>query len=63
ANVNIGFVVGMIGLITFGFSAVGIEIGAVFGNRFKKKAQLTGGIILILMGSKILLQHLNVISF
>lgn len=63
ANVNIGFVVGAIGVITFGFSAVGIEIGAVFGNRFKKKAQLVGGIILILMGTKILLQHLNVISF
>ena len=63
ANVNIGYVVGTIGVITFVFAAVGVEIGVVFGNRFKNKAQILGGVILIGMGTKILLEHLNVISF
>lgn len=49
-----------IGVTTFALSAAGVGIGARFGNRFGSKAELTGGIILILMGTKILLDHLGV---
>ncbi|MBQ2903430.1 MAG: manganese efflux pump [Clostridia bacterium] len=62
-EVNIGAAVGFIGIITFAFSAVGIKIGNIFGVKFKSKAELAGGIILILMGLKILLEHLGVINF
>lgn len=48
----------LIGLITFIFSACGIKIGNVFGLRFKSKAELAGGLILIIMGIRILVQHL-----
>lgn len=47
-----------IGVITFFFSAAGMKIGNVFGTRYKSKAELAGGIILILIGSKILIEHL-----
>ncbi len=63
ANVNIGFVVGTIGIITFLFSAIGVEIGSVFGVRYKQKSQLLGGVILIVMGAKILLEHLDLLPF
>ncbi|MDY4610819.1 MAG: manganese efflux pump MntP family protein [Sphaerochaetaceae bacterium] len=49
-----------IGAITFLFSAAGVKIGNVFGAKYKSKAELLGGIILILMGLKILLEHLGV---
>jgi putative Mn2+ efflux pump MntP len=49
-----------IGATTFGFSALGVRIGNVFGSKFEKKAQLCGGIILILLGLKILLEHLGI---
>ena len=52
-----------IGITTFLLSIVGVKIGNLFGTRFKAKAELAGGIILILMGVKILLEHLGVISF
>lgn len=61
-DVNIVAAVGFIGIITFVLSAVGIKIGNVFGLKFKKKAEIAGGIILILMGLKILLEHLGVIG-
>lgn len=47
-----------IGVITFVLSAIGVVIGNVFGARFKSKAELTGGIVLIAMGTKILIEHL-----
>lgn len=50
-----------IGVITFFLSTAGVKIGNVFGTRYKSKAELAGGIILILMGTKILLEHLNVL--
>ncbi len=53
----------LIGVITFVLSAVGVFIGHKFGAKFKSKAELAGGIILILIGLKILLEHLGVISF
>lgn len=62
-EVNIGAAVGFIGVITFVLSAIGIKIGNIFGVKFKAKAELSGGIILILMGLKILLEHLGYIKF
>ena len=50
--------VSLIGVITFVFSAVGIKIGSIFGTKYKSKAELAGGIVLILLGSKILIEHL-----
>lgn len=54
--------VSLIGLCTFSFSACGVKIGNVFGSRYEKKAQVAGGIILILLGIKILLEHLGVLA-
>lgn len=62
-EVNITAAVIFIGVITFLLSCVGIRIGNVFGIKFKSKAELAGGVILILMGTKILLEHLGVINF
>ena len=59
-NVNLGFAVTFIGVTTFVISAVGVKVGNVFGARYKSKAELAGGIILILLGFKILLEHLGV---
>lgn len=53
----------IIGLTTFLFSVMGVRIGNVFGSRFEKSAGVIGGIILILIGLKILLEHLGVIAF
>ena len=61
-GVNIWLSVTLIGLTTFSFSAAGVKIGSLFGAAFEKKAQLAGGAILILLGAKILLEHLGVIA-
>jgi len=61
-SVNIWLAISLIGVVTFLFSAVGVKIGNVFGSRFEKKAQFAGGAILILLGVKILLEHLGVIG-
>ena len=61
-NVNIWLAACFIGVCTCGFSAVGVKIGNVFGSRFEKKAQMAGGVILILLGLNILLEHLGVIA-
>ncbi len=52
----------MIGLCTCCFSACGVKIGNVFGSRYEKKAQIAGGVILILLGAKILLEHLEILA-
>ena len=52
-----------IGAITFLFSMAGVKIGSIFGERWRKGAQIAGGVILILLGIKILLQHLGILSF
>lgn len=57
-TVNIIPAIIIIGCTTFAFSAVGVRIGKVFGAWLKSKAELTGGVILILMGLKILIEHL-----
>lgn len=59
---NIYFSAGVIGLITFIFSIVGVLVGSKFGSVYKNKAELTGGIILVLLGLKILLEHLGLIK-
>ncbi len=53
----------LIGVTTFCLSSLGIYIGNRFGARYKSRAELAGGVILILIGSKILLEHLGVINF
>lgn len=62
-DVNISKSVLIIGLITFIISIVGVTIGFKFGSKFKEKAEMLGGEILILMGFKILLNHLGYINF
>ncbi len=62
-GVNIWMAVIMIGITTFLFSAGGVKIGSVFGNKYEAKAQFLGGLVLILLGSKILLEHLGLIHF
>ena len=53
----------IIGVTTFLFSVLGVKIGNVFGSKFEKSAGIVGGIILILIGLNILLEHLVIISF
>ena len=60
---NIWIAVGLIGVITFCLSAIGVKVGSIFGAKYKSKAELAGGIVLCLMGLKILLEHLGVINF
>ena len=62
-RVNVPIAVLIIGITTFALSLVGVKIGNVFGMRFKSKAEIAGGIILVLIGLKILLEHLHIISF
>ena len=61
-NVNIWTAALFIGLCTFSFSAAGVKIDNVCGARFEKKAQLAGGVILILIGLRILLEHLGILA-
>jgi putative Mn2+ efflux pump MntP len=50
--------VAFIGVITFTLSAIGVKIGNIYGAKWKSKAELAGGIILIALGTKILIEHL-----
>ena len=61
-NVNIWIAITLIGITTCVTSALGVKIGNVFGSKFKKKAEAAGGIILILLGLNILLEHLGVLG-
>ena len=56
-RVEIAPAVALIGVTTLVLSAIGVKVGSVFGDRFQSKAELAGGVILILMGTKILLEH------
>lgn len=58
-KVNIIPAVCFIGIVTFIISFAGVKIGNVFGARYKNKAEIVGGVILILLGLKILLEHLG----
>ncbi|MCH5341051.1 MAG: manganese efflux pump [Acetatifactor sp.] len=62
-QVDIVPAVSFIGATTFTLSAAGVKVGNVFGMKYKSRAELAGGIILILIGTKILLEHLGVLSF
>lgn len=57
-NVSIVLSTSIIGFITFIICIIGVKVGNVFGEKYKSKAELTGGILLIIMGCKILLDHL-----
>ena len=52
-----------IGVVTFCLSLVGVKAGNVFGCKYKSKAEFVGGLVLILIGLKILLEHMGVINF
>ena len=60
-EVNIIPAVLFIGLTTFSFSAVGVKIGNLFGERYRSISEAVGGVILIAMGTKILLEHLGIL--
>ena len=53
--------VATIGLITFALSFAGVVVGNRFGTRFQKKAEIAGGVVLVLIGLKILLEHLGLL--
>ena len=61
-NVQILSAVSFIGITTFALSSIGVKIGNVFGTRYKARAELAGGVILILLGFKILLEHLGILA-
>lgn len=61
-GVRIGPAVTFIGCTTFALTLVGVWVGNLFGSRYKSRAELTGGVILILIGLKILLEHLGVLG-
>ena len=61
-SVNIWLAAAFIGICTCLLSALGVKIGNVFGSRYEKKAECAGGVILILLGVKILLEHLGVLT-
>ena len=60
-NVNLILSITIIGIVTFLISIIGVKIGNKFGNKYEKKAEFIGGLILILLGLKILLEHLKII--
>ena len=60
-KVNLLLAISMIGIITFVISIIGTKVGNKFGSKYEKKAELAGGIILILIGIKILLEHLGIL--
>ena len=61
-DVNIWAAIALIGVTTCVLSALGVKIGNIFGSRYEKKAEFAGGVILILLGLKILLEHLGIIG-
>ena len=60
-KVNILLAISLIGIITFVLSIIGVKIGNIFGDKYEKKAEFAGGTILILLGIKILLEHLGIL--
>lgn len=60
-NVNLYIAIGFIGIITFILCFLGTKIGSIFGDKYEDKAELTGGVILILLGIKIVLEHLKIL--
>lgn len=62
-GVNIVWAIAVIGVTTFALSVVGVAVGHAFGARYEKGATIAGGIVLILIGCKILLEHLGIMMF
>lgn len=62
-GLNVFLSMGIIGVVTFLLCALGVKVGGVFGEKYKKPAEFTGGIILILIGIKTVLEHLEIINF
>lgn len=60
-KVNVFLAITLIGIITFAISALGVKIGNKFGDKYEQKAELVGGVILVLMGIKILIEHLGIL--
>lgn len=60
---HMAFAILSIGVVTGLFSAAGLHIGRAFGSRWQEPAQIAGGVVLILLGIKVLLEHLGVIAF
>ena len=58
-TVNIWQAVAFIGITTFVISMIGVKIGNIFGDKYQAKAELIGGLILIILGLKILIEHLS----
>lgn len=58
-DTNIWLAIALVGATTFALSAAGVKIGNVFGAKYRSGAELAGGLILILMGAKILIEHLT----
>ncbi|MEE8735510.1 manganese efflux pump MntP [Bifidobacterium subtile] len=59
---SVPFAIGVIGIVTAAFAAAGLYLGRVVGLRWQKPAQIAGGIVLILIGTNILLEHLGIIG-
>lgn len=62
-RVNIALSAGLIGVITFAISFIGVIIGHVFGSKLKNRAEIAGGVILVLIGTKILFDHLGIFEW
>jgi manganese efflux pump family protein len=62
-HVRIFYAVTFIGVVTFLLSMLGVKVGNLFGVKYKSRAELAGGVVLIVLGTKILLEHLGVINF
>lgn len=62
-NVNLILAITLIGVITFILSVIGTKVGNRFGDKYENKAEFIGGLILILLGLKILLEHLGMLNF
>lgn len=62
-RVNVLLAVSAIGLTTFLLSAIGVRVGGVFGERWRGRAELCGGVILVLLGLNILLEHLGILPW
>ena len=56
--VNTLVAAGIIAAITFSLSCIGVKVGSVFGTKYKKKAEFCGGIVLVVIGLKILIEHI-----
>jgi putative Mn2+ efflux pump MntP len=59
-EVNVPIAIFLIGIITFAMSLIGVKIGNKFGSKYESRAQVAGGLVLILLGLKILIEHLGI---